>query len=350
MSLRSGGAGRYAPSGGQTNEGDDRRAPSPPEAAEPPPPPEPKATPPEQSDTPSLHGYLVIDKPAGWTSFDVVARARRLLGEKRIGHAGTLDPAATGVLPLAVGMATKTLEFLNDASKSYLADVTFGVETDSHDIEGRVTRTAGTEQLTADAIEAALSHFRGPGEQIPPMHAAIKIGGQKLYDLARRGEEIPRSPRPVTFYGLEMLEWHPPTATLLVDCSKGTYIRALARDLGAALGTGAYLSNLVRLRSGPFHLCQAITIDELTRIELPWVWPWVAVHPDIPVQAWPALILDEDGSRRWRQGSPISAERHVSDSIRVYDAAGNWLGTGDATPDGSGWRPRKVVSAEGNAA
>ncbi len=166
----------------------------------------------------------------------MVARARRLLGEKRIGHAGTLDPAATGVLTLAVGAATKTLEFLNDASKTYLADVTFGVETDSHDIEGRVTRIADARTLTAEHIDAALDGFRGLGEQIPPMHAAIKVAGQKLYDLARRGEEIVRAPRPVTFHVLEMLDWTSPTATLLVDCSKGTYIRALARDLGAVLG------------------------------------------------------------------------------------------------------------------
>ena len=123
-----------------------------------------------------------------------------------------------------------------------------------------------------------------------------------------------------------------------------------ARDLGAALETGAYLSNLVRLRAGPFHLCQAITIEELTRIELPWAWPWVAVHPDIPVQAWPALVLDEDDSRHWRQGSPIPAEHCISGPIRVYDAAGGWLGTGEATPDGSSWRPRKVVSEAENAA
>ena len=246
-------------------------------------------SPPLSAAPPSLHGYLVIDKPAGWTSFDVVARARRLLGEKRIGHAGTLDPAATGVLPLAVGMATKTLEFLNDASKTYLAEVTFGVETDSHDIEGRVTHTTDVAGLSADAVEATLEKFRGPGEQIPPMHAAIKVGGQKLYDLARRGEEIDRVPRPVTFHCLELLEWDPPVATLLVDCSKGTYIRAMARDLGATLETGAYLSNLVRLRAGPFHLCQAFTMDELTQAEFPWAWPWVAIHPDVPVQEWPAL-------------------------------------------------------------
>src|SRR3954468_24193248 len=148
--------------------------------------------------SPSLHGYLVIDKPAGWTSFDVVARARRILGEKRIGHAGTLDPAATGVLPLAVGVATKTLEYLNDASKTYLAEVTFGVETDSHDVDGRVTRVAGAESLTADSVETALAFFRGPIALIPPMHAAIKVGGRKLYELARRGEEIPREARALT--------------------------------------------------------------------------------------------------------------------------------------------------------
>ena len=284
--------------------------------------------------SPSLHGYLVIDKPAGWTSFDVVARARRLLGEKRIGHAGTLDPAATGVLPLAVGMATKTLEFLNDASKTYLAEVTFGVETDSHDSDGRVTRIAGAAAAERGAVAATLARFRGPGEQMPPMHAAIKVGGQKLYELARRGEEIARAPRPVTFHCLELLEWEPPAATLLVDCSKGTYIRALARDLGAAPGTGAYLSNLVRLRSGPFHLCQAMTMDELTRIELPWAWPWVAVHPDIPVQDWPALILDEDDcpSLAARLDHPRRSPR--VGPVRAYDAAGDWLGTGDADADG----------------
>ncbi len=243
-------------------------------------------------------------------------------------------------------MATKTLEFLNDASKTYLAEVTFGVETDSHDSEGRVTRTADVGWLSATAVEATLATFRGASEQIPPMHAAIKVGGQKLYDLARRGEEIPRAPRPVTFHCLELLECDLPTATLLVDCSKGTYIRALARDLGAALGTGAYLSNLVRLRAGPFHLCQAFTMDELARTDLSAAWPRVAVHPDIPVQGWPALVLAQDAARRWRQGSTIPDAGGAVGPIRAYDVTGEWLGTGEASPDGSGWRPRKVVAEE----
>jgi riboflavin kinase/FMN adenylyltransferase/tRNA pseudouridine(55) synthase len=293
---------------------------------------------------PSLHGYLVIDKPGGWTSFDVVARARRLLGEKRIGHAGTLDPAATGVLPLAVGLATKTLEFLERASKTYLAEVTFGVETDSHDGDGRVTAVTDAGGLSEDVVEAVLARFRGPGEQIPPMHAAIKIGGRKLYELARQGEEIERAPRPIVIHRLELLAWNAPTATLQVDCSKGTYIRSLARDLGAATGTGAFLSNLVRLRSGPFHLCQALTIAELAEAALPWSWPWIAIHPDVPVEHWPALILDEPDARRWRQGAMMPATG-AAGPIRAYDTAGDWLGTGHADDTGTGWQPRKVTPA-----
>jgi tRNA pseudouridine55 synthase len=314
---------------------------------------------------PTLHGYLVIDKPGGWTSFDVVARARRILGEKRIGHAGTLDPAATGVLPLAVGAATKTLEFLTDASKTYLAEITFGIETDSQDIEGRVTRITDASALTADDVTAALTRMLGPQDQIPPMHSAIKIGGQKLYELARRGEEIARPPRPVTFYTLELCKWEPPVATVLVDCSKGTYIRSLARDLGEALGTGAYLSNLVRTRSGPFTLDDAITIAEMEELPWPWAWPDVALHPDVPVQEWPALILDDLAATRWQQGATILAHAGLAGlagpagqpgaagPIRAYDAAGRWLGTGYADETGTGWRPGKVVTVtagEGSAA
>jgi tRNA pseudouridine55 synthase len=305
---------------------------------------------------PTLHGYLVIDKPGGWTSFDVVARARRILGEKRIGHAGTLDPAATGVLPLAVGAATKTLEFLTDASKTYLADITFGVETDSQDIEGRVTRISDASALTAEDVTAALQGMLGPQEQIPPMHSAIKIGGQKLYELARRGEEIVRPPRPVIFYTLNLCAWNPPVATVLIDSSKGTYIRSLARDLGEVLGTGAYLSNLVRTRSGPFSLDDAITISELEDLPWPWAWPDVAVHPDVPVQAWPALVLDDRAATRWQQGATIPAhagQDGAAGPVRAYDIAGRWLGTGYADEAGAGWRPGKVVTVtagEGSAA
>jgi tRNA pseudouridine55 synthase len=299
--------------------------------------------------TPTLHGYLVIDKPAGWTSFDVVARVRRLLGQKRVGHAGTLDPATTGVLPLAVGAATKTLEFLNDASKTYLAEITFGVATDSHDGDGRVTALGDASMVTAGMVERALASLLGEQQQVPPMHSAIKIGGQKLYELAHRGESIDRPPRPVTFHALDLLQWEPPTATILVDCSKGTYIRSLARDLGDRFGAGAYLSNLVRLRSGPFDLCQAITMHEVAELSWPWAWPLVAIHPDLPIQEWPALILEPDQARRWTQGSLI-ADAGASGPIRAYDRHGAWLGAGHADEAGTGWRPRKVVVEEESAA
>ncbi len=303
----------------------------------------PAATPP-----PSLHGFLVVDKPAGWTSHDVVARARRLLGERRIGHAGTLDPAATGVLPLAVGAATRVLEYLADASKTYLAEVTFGVATDTLDADGRLTALGDATALTRDAVDRHLPAFRGPLDQIPPMHAAIKVGGRRLYELARRGEEIERAPRRVEIATLELIDWAAPVATLLVDCSKGTYVRALARDLGAAVGPGAHLSNLVRLRTGPFTLCQVITLAELAEAPLPWAWPELAAHPDAVLETWPALLLDEPAAAAWRRGSPVPGRAAgVDGPVRAYAAAGDWLGVGAGDPAAGAWRPLKVV---GNAA
>src|SRR5688500_16279327 len=169
-----------------------------------------------------LHGFLIVDKPAGWTSHDVVGRLRRLLGERRIGHAGTLDPAATGVLPVAVGRATKFLEFLDDASKTYVAEITFGIETDSHDGDGIVTERRETDRVDQASVEVGLASFRGARRQVPPMHSAVKIGGRRLYEAARRGEVVERPARAVVFHTMDLLEWHAPVATILVDCSKGT--------------------------------------------------------------------------------------------------------------------------------
>lgn len=303
-----------------------------------------------------LHGYLVIDKPAGWTSHDVVGRLRRLLREKRIGHAGTLDPAATGVLPVAVGHATKTLEFLTDASKTYLAEITFGVETDSFDADGRVTAIADSSGVDADAIRSVLDESLGPQLQVPPMHSAIKIDGQRLYEAARRGEVIDRPPRAVTFHVLALVDWVPPSATVLVDCSKGTYVRSLAHDLGRAVGPGAHLSNLVRLRSGPFTLCEAWSLTELAALgdaapeSIHDSWPSIAMHPDAALASLPAILVDEAMAGRWRQGKTIAVDgatvRPLDDAYcRTYDASGHWLGIGRADRESGGWRPAKVVAA-----
>lgn len=294
-----------------------------------------------------LHGFLVVDKPAGWTSHDVVARIRRLIGERHVGHAGTLDPAATGVLPIAVGSATRVVEYLADASKTYLAEVTFGVQTDSHDADGAVIAMADAADLIVDDIESALAGWRGVVDQTPPMHAAIKIGGERLYERARRGEEVDRPPRRVVFHQLELLAWESPVATVLVDCSKGTYVRSLARDIGNEVGAGAYLSNLVRLRSGPFVLCDAWTMDELARRDLEAEWPTIAVHPDAAVQHLDALVLSPALNRTWTTGRPIESHTARSGRARIYDASGTWLGIAEGDPATNVWRPGKVIASGG---
>jgi tRNA pseudouridine55 synthase len=290
-----------------------------------------------------FHGLLVVDKPAGWTSHDVVAKVRRLLGERHIGHAGTLDPAATGVLPLAVGDATKVLEYLSDASKTYLAEFTFGVETDSHDLDGRVTRVTTVDGLHAGDVAAALVAATGTVDQVPPMHSALKVGGRRLYQVARTGQQIERAPRPVTIETLSLVDWRSPVATVLVDCSKGTYVRAIARDLGAALGVGAYLSNLVRLRTGPFTLDDAWTLTELGAIDLDGEWPRVAIHPDEVMRDRPVLVIAGTAPGIWSNGGSLEATGGNEGPVRVYDAWGNWLGVGRFDPARGVWRPVKVV-------
>ena len=289
-----------------------------------------------------FHGFLVIDKPAGWTSHDVVGRVRRLLGERQVGHAGTLDPAATGVLPVAVGAATRVVEYLTDASKTYAAEVTFGVRTDSHDVDGRVVGLDDATGLARDDVAGALAGFAGEQLQVPPMHSAVKVGGRRLYDLARRGEEVERQPRPVVFHELRLTAWEPPVASVVVDCSKGTYVRSLARDLGEVLGVGAHLSELVRMRAGPFSLCEAWTLTELAELDLGVVWPDVAIHPDVAVADWPALVLAASAAEAWEQGKLVAGSARV-ERCRVYDDGGAWLGGGLGDPVAGGWRPTKVV-------
>jgi tRNA pseudouridine55 synthase len=301
-----------------------------------------------------LSGFLVVDKPAGWTSHDVVGRLRRLLSERRIGHAGTLDPAATGVLPVAVGQATRMIEFLEGATKSYIADVTFGVETDSYDADGTVTAVS-TEPLPTDAaVAAVLERWVGPRMQVPPMFSAVKIGGRRLYESARKGIEVARPARQIELFALQLLDWAPPVATIFVDCSKGTYVRTLAHELGRELETGAYLSNLVRLRAGPYALCEAWTLEELAAVAdegrdvLEASWPWLAVHPDSAVGAEPAIICDVEAARSLREGRLVSqatgGRTRTLDSgqARAYDPAGHWLGVVKYDRALDAWRPLKL--------
>lgn len=287
------------------------------------------------------HGYVVLDKPAGWTSHDVVGKIRRIVGERRVGHAGTLDPAATGVLPVAIGLATRTVEYLADASKAYRAEITFGVTTDSADGDGIVTGVRDAGALTAPEVAAALARFRGPQMQVPPMHSAILVDGVRLYERARRGEEIDVPPRPVTIHDIRLESWRPPVAEVFVSCSKGTYIRSLARDAGEMVGTGAYLSNLVRVQAGPFTLEHALRIDEFEDMIRRRPWHLIAAHPDIALFDRPAIVLAD--AKGWRQGKHVAATG-VEGLVRVYDTDGGWLGVGQGNEDGAHVRPVKVVS------
>jgi tRNA pseudouridine55 synthase len=208
-------------------------------------------------------GVLPIDKPLGWTSFDVVAVARRSLGAKRVGHGGTLDPLATGVLPLLVGTATKFADRLHTASKVYAALVTFGSETATDDREGAVTREAAPPALSLDALDLAFAPFRGEIAQVPPAYAAVKVDGRRAYARARGGETVVLAARSITVERLAIASWEPPALRLLVVCSTGTYIRSLARDIGRAVGSAAHLGGLRRLAVGALTLDDALSVEAL---------------------------------------------------------------------------------------
>ena len=294
------------------------------------------------------HGYVVIDKPAGWTSHDVVARVRRLVGERRVGHAGTLDPAAVGVLPVAVGLATRTVEYLAESSKAYRAWITFGTATDSADRDGTVISTNDPSHLALAKVAKAINAFRGAISQRPPMHSAIKVDGRRLYDLARAGVEIDVEPRLVTIHDIRIVDWTSPVLCLEVECSKGTYIRSLARDLGDAVGTGAHLSHLVRTRSGPFGIDDAVTLEELERLLGESTWDQVAYHPDWVMRHLSALVLGTQQANEWGQGKPISVNTldGITATVRAYDADGRWLGVGECDPTATSVKPVKVIPTE----
>lgn len=292
------------------------------------------------------HGLLVIDKPAGLTSHDVVGRVRRLLGQRSVGHAGTLDPAATGVLPVAVGDATRALEYLVDASKTYLAEITLGLETDSHDLDGRLVREQDASAVSRDEVEMVIRRFVGDSLQIPPMHAAIKIGGKRLYELAHRGEFVERPPRPITIHELHLVDWQPPAFSICVHCSKGTYIRSLARDIGSELGVGAVLSNLVRLGVGSLTLDDAWTLDALADLPIDALWETIALHPDAPAAELPAAILEPDRRAAWLNGQRINLSGPLAqETVRVYDGEGVWLGIGRIDPATQSLQPVKVMAS-----
>lgn len=298
------------------------------------------------AEAPGPYGFLVVDKPSGWTSHDVVDAARRWIGDRRVGHLGTLDPLATGVLPLAVRAATKLVPYVHDHDKSYAGTVHLGVETDTLDAQGQALRRHEGPLPDEAALRAALEGFQGEIEQIPPMFSAVKKGGVPLHKLAREGREVEREPKTVHIHRIQLLKYEPPLADITVDCSGGTYVRALAADLGTALGCGGHLANLRRTRSGPFTLSQARTPEELSalaeagRLES-------GLIPPLGVLGLPGLRLAPDEIAQLQRGAEIEVEdarQAPGTRMAAHDPEGQVVAIVELRP-GRRVRPLRVLPA-----
>ena len=267
-----------------------------------------------------MNGIVIVDKPRDWTSQDVTARLRRVFNTRRIGHGGTLDPMATGVLPVFVGRATRGVEFFEHAEKTYEAVLRLGIATDTEDITGTVLESKPVDLTEQDFLNI-LSQFRGEIQQIPPMYSALKVNGQKLCDLARQGKTVERKPRTITVYKLDCLEFTGETARLLVHCSKGTYIRTLCKDIGEALGCGGCMEALRRVTAGEYTIDEAVPLQILLDAENPQQY----LRPvDTMFRNYPAVTLTPNQEKRCRNGNafPVS---HQDGTYRAYSQTGEFL-------------------------
>ena len=297
-----------------------------------------------------VDGLLVLDKPTGMSSNAALQRAKRLFGAAKAGHTGSLDPLATGVLPLCFGEATKFSQFLLDADKGYESTFVLGVGTDTADADGAVITRASAVHLAEDSVTRAMVMLTGAIEQVPPMYSALKVDGQPLYKRARAGEQVERAARPVEIYGFELLSFEPGEEVRLgvkVRCSKGTYIRTLAEDLGAALGVPAHVSALRRYQSGPFAIDDCVTPEQLTAVkESGTDTDLDALLQPIEscIQHLPRLSLSEAATFYIRQGQPVLVPNGPqSGMVRIADAGGLFLGVGDMRDDGK-LAPKRLLA------
>jgi tRNA pseudouridine55 synthase len=294
---------------------------------------------------PPKSGILNIDKPAGQTSHDVVAAVRRASGERRVGHAGTLDPMATGVLVVCLGSATRVIEEIQVMPKAYRARVRLGERTSSGDAEGSVIQTRDASSITREAVEAALKQFRGEILQVPPMVSALKHQGKRLYDLARQGIEVERAPRPVTVHALTLSDWEPPEFTLEIEASKGTYVRAIADDLGEALGVGAHLVALARTKVGVFTLEGAERLPRVVEAFVEGWWPTLLYPLDTALLAYAAMVADAPREAALRNGQQIDGPApgpEATAQVRVYDPDGRFIGLVAWDDVTEAWQPTRI--------
>ncbi len=301
-----------------------------------------------------MDGILNINKPLGKTSFSIVSMVKRLSGEKRVGHAGTLDPAATGVLPVCLGQGTRITEFLMDDTKVYRAEIELGVTTDTYDADGEITQRGDPSGISLGQFESALSAFCGLTRQVPPMYSAIKYRGKPLYELAREGITVERKSRPVKIHSIELTDWQPPVAAIEVVCGKGTYIRSLAHDLGQALGCGAHLKSLVRSRCGLLDIKDALSITQLEDAFRYEYWQHFVYPIDAVLAHWAAIVVSDDAREDIRNGRPVLLDNAVSSTggppgpsaarsrCRAYALDGDFLAVLRFDPEKGQWHPEKV--------
>jgi tRNA pseudouridine55 synthase len=297
-------------------------------------------------------GYINVNKPRDWTSTDVVRKLKRVTGVKKIGHGGTLDPIATGVLPVCLGPGTRFAEMVLLGTKEYRITVTLGTATDTYDSEGQVTEEAEWSGLTRADAAATLEQFRGEFDQTPPMYSAVKHQGQRLYELARKGIEVERKTRRVEVKQLDLLRWEPPELELHVECSHGFYARSLANDFGKALGSAAHLSGLVRTRAGLFRIEEAHTVEEIEQRAAEGEWQDFLLPVDFTLQHMPSVKLNpltEESVMHGQAlsvaefGGPVAAK--PGQRVRAYGADGGLVAILLLEPEKSGWRPEKVLAS-----
>lgn len=290
-----------------------------------------------------ITGALVIDKPVGLTSHDVVKVVRHGTGIRRAGHTGTLDPRASGVLVVLIGPAVRLSEFLSASDKRYQAILRFGVATDTYDTEGKqVGETKSVDHISEDDFQKLLRNYEGKISQVPPAHSAVKINGEKAYNLARRGEEVELAPRIIDVYNLELLEWSPPEAVIDVYASSGTYVRSLANDLGNDLGVGAHLTGLRRTKNGQFTLRDAVRLQDLRESFEAGDWYKYLIPAAETLADWHTLELTPDDMEKIKHGRRILAEPGLEGWARGLSEQGDLIALLEIPEGEDSWQPRKV--------
>jgi tRNA pseudouridine55 synthase len=290
-----------------------------------------------------IHGIILLDKPAGYSSNQAVQKVRWLLQARKAGHTGSLDPFATGMLPICLGEASKTAGFMLDASKTYVAEALLGIATTTGDIEGDICLEQPVPELDSVAVKGLLDSFVGSIEQVPPMYSALKHQGQPLYKLARAGQEVERKARPVKIHSLELLDWTPPVLKFRVHCSKGTYVRTLAEDIARKLGSCAHLKSLRRLNVEPFEEQEMITLQTLETTIEDGNASALLQPVDAGLMEWPVVELDEVSTERFIHGNPVEVGPDQPGLVRAYSGSGKLLGIGEITSDKQ-LKPKRIMN------